>query len=452
MAKTSAYLIPTLVVGATVVVAGCTGSSSSRWGGGTGETGNSSAVEGTVVGSAATVAGVEETVTILGEGISQVDLPVGDEITSGTGEVVVATAGALGTVSDGLRDGMGNYRENDNYLGTTAGGVTGTVSDAGEAVAATGRTVGSLGSLPGLEQLDEQTGLVTALGDAVEEFGFNLAGEGDASLEAGASVEGAGIAIAATGHAAAMTGGTVEGLNTLPVLMQVDEASGLVTALGGTVEELGMNIAAVGDELTLLVADEDSPLAGATTELGVAIRPVLIQGEEGLGHAGDALLIGPVASDMFDEASGVVIGGASEIGSQDPRLAGIESTLGGVGALLSGSGELLTAGGDSSGFAGLDGIGDRFGADGGLPEGSDDPMADLSAALEELTGRLADGGEGLPLDGSDGLGELTGALEGLTGMLADGGDALPLDGGDGLGELTGALEGLTGTLTGGLGD
>lgn len=450
MAKTSAYLVPTLVVGTALVVAGCSGSSSSRYGGGGGggEVGNSSPAEGVMVGSAETVEGVEETVTILGEGISQVELPVGDEITSGTGEIVVATAGALGTVSDGLRDGMGNYRENDNYLGTTAGGVTGTVSDAGDAVAATGRTVGALSTLPGVKELDEKTGLVSKLGGAVEEFGFKIAAEGDATLEAGASVKDARIVIDAAGHAAVQAGGAVEGLNTLPVLMQFDEKTGLVTALGGTVEDLGIKIATIGDELTLVVTDEDSPVAKSTTKLGVAIRPVLVKAEDGLGHAGDALVIGPVASDLLDKAAGVVVDSGAKIGAKDPRLAGLESTLGGVGAMVSASGGLLTAGGESGD---LPGLGDLRGLvdEPGLPHGGDKLKGKLTGLLDDLRGRVDE--PGLPHGGDKLKGKLTGAQDKLTGVLADGEDKLPLDGGDRLGKLTGALEGVTRKLTGGLG-
>lgn len=390
MAKTSAYLFPTLVVGTALVVAGCSGSSSSRWGGGgNGEVGDTSGVQGVVVGAAETTEGVEETVDVIGDGISQAELPVGNEITSGTGEVVSATAGALGSVSGGLRDGLGDYRENDNFVGATAGGVTGAVDDVGETLVA--------------------------------------------------------------------AGGTVEALNTLPVLMQVDEETGLVTALGGTVEELGINVSTLGHELTLAVTDEDSPLAQATTELGGAIRPVLMEVDDGVGHVGDALVIGPVASDLLDEAAGVVVGVGSELGAMDPRLAGLEGTLGGVGALVSETGGLLTAGGEPGDLSGLDGLGDLLGGD-GLP-GESDVLGDLAGALEDLTGTLAGDAGGLPLEG--GLGDLTATLDGLTNALtvdAEGGLGGEAEGsllaadGDGLGQLTGALEGLTGTLTSGLGD
>ncbi|WP_273152795.1 collagen-like triple helix repeat-containing protein, partial [Methylophaga thiooxydans] len=160
---------------------GCSGSSSKsvksssdsdmvEGGGGASAT----AIEKVVADTGDTGEGVATTVRTLGATVSQVDLLGTGEVTSGTGEIITNVGDGVGSLATGLKDGLGALSENDNAIGTTLAGVTGTVFETGEAVSAAGNTIGSLNTLPVFSQIDEATGLLTELDGTVSSLGATV--------------------------------------------------------------------------------------------------------------------------------------------------------------------------------------------------------------------------------------------------------------------------------------
>ncbi len=303
-----------------------------------------SGIEQTAQSGAESGDGVGETVAMLGGEISQTEMPVGGEVTSGTGEVLIALGGGIQTFSSGVDDGLGHYRSEENFLGTTAASGGGLAAGGGEAVVA--------------------------------------------------------------------LGAMIESLNSLPVLMQMDEKSGAVSTLGGIVSELGIKLTAFGDRLSAEFTGGEV-LGAGTSELSAVVRPVLIKTEDGLGQAGDALLIGPVASELLDEAAAVVVASAQEFGALDPRLAGAESIMTGGGHLLSSTGQLLTASDEGDAPIDIGELEDRFRES--FPDGLDggDPVNELVAKLGTFDERFGKDGLDLSPAALEDLSRSAGVLTGL---------------------------------------
>ncbi|MFW5954460.1 MAG: collagen-like triple helix repeat-containing protein [Guyparkeria sp.] len=256
----------------------------------------------------------------------------------------------------GLDEGLGNYRENDNFLGTTFAAGSKGLGESGDVVVASGEMV--------------------------------------------------------------------ESMNGMPVFMQVDESSGAVTALGGTVSDLGVKVTDAGDRFAAEFSD-DTTIGKGTAQLSAVVQPVMMQTEDGVGYAGDALLIGPVASKMLDQSAALFIKGAGVAGAADPRLSGPEKMMTGGAQMVSGGGKLLTAGGDAGNPPGFDGMtpGDIEGMKAGLgPVG--DAVSMLGGAISQVETPVGSevtsgAGEVLVQAGASisaldvsGSGQLVGALDG----------------------------------------
>lgn len=358
-----------------LALAGCSGSGGSTrsassgvdtggggGGGGGGGVASATGVEGVVQDTANIVDGVGGTVARLGDAISQQSLPLlGNSVTSGTGEVITHTGLAVNSLAQGLHDGLGMYRTNDNALGVTVGGVGGAVSDAG-------RGVGALGN-------------------------------------------------------------TVAALNELPVLVQLDGATGVVTKLGATVSALGMKTSMLGDTLTLTFTDEQGHLSGLTGKLTMAVRPVIANVEGTTQYLGDALIIGPVLDEVLSNVGGVLMSVDSKTGGL-PLLSEGGDLAGGVGQLLTTSGTLVTAGDGGNAACGTLGNGIDC-LVGGVFDAVD---THTKGAISPVTG-----GAFVLVDGA------TDVVDGLTGkLLGNAGDLLS---GATLGDkVDGVVVGLTGSV------
>ncbi len=352
------YMTLSLVLSMSV---GCSGSSSKsvksssdgdmvEGGGGA----SASAVEKVVADTGDVGGSVATTVRTLGATISQVDLLGTGEITSGTGEIITNVADGVSSLSTGLKDGLGSLSDNDNAIGTTLAGATGTVAETGEAVAAAGNTI--------------------------------------------------------------------ESINTLPVFAQLDDATGLLTELGGTIGSLGAIVTETGE--TLSVSFEEGALSATTTQLTAVVRPLVTNIDGKTQTIGDALVVGPVGSNLLSElGTAVVVLGNDISDDENAVLAGVGGTVVGAGQLVIDAGGVLSVAEPGQG-----GIGDVFdlaglvdtnelpvvGSDEGglLDGGTDGVVATVTDTVDGLTG----GNGGLLDGGTDGLvGSVTGSVDGLTG-------------------------------------
>ena len=360
MSQRKRFLAPLTAVASALILAGCAGSGGSSLSNGDGSSSgagdNDSGAEQTAQGASTATSGTGETVSTAGEEMKAMDMPVGGEVTSGTGEVLIASSDMFDAFAEGLDEGVGNYRQNDNFLGTTFAAGSKGLGESGDVVVASGEMI--------------------------------------------------------------------ESMNGMPVFMQVDESSGAVTALGGTVSDLGVKVTDAGDRFAAEFSD-DTTIGKGTAQLSAVVQPVMMQTEDGIGYVGDALLIGPVASEMLDRSAALFIKGAGVVGAADPRLSGPEKMMTGGAQMVSGGGKLLTAGGEPGDPPGFDSLkpGDIDGMKAGLgPVG--DSVSMLGGAISQVEtpvgGEVTSGtGEVLVQAGASisaldfsGSGQLAGALDG----------------------------------------
>lgn len=185
--------------------------------------------------------------------VGKVDLPLVGGVTDGLGNVVSNVGDGVNSLATGLSDGLGAITTNDNAIGTTLAGVTGTVSETGEAVS---------------------------------------------SLKT-----------------------SIDGISSLPIFAQLDASTGLLTDLGGTATTLGGTVTAVGDQLTFALTNPDGTIGGLTTELTAVVRPLFTTIDGETKAVGDALVIGPLASNLLEQVGTAVIVLGSEL-SKNAVLAG----------------------------------------------------------------------------------------------------------------------------------
>ncbi len=397
---------------------------------------------------------------------------------SGGGEVVGGNPGE-GPVDgenpgDGPGDGGGGAESTS--VETLVDDTGGVVSSVGTNVTALGATVSQIDVL-GTGAITSGTGdIVSNTGEAVEALGDGLS-DGLGSLSEndnaiGTTLAGATGAVAETGEAVSATGNTVESLNTLPIFAQLDQSTGLLTELGGTVDSLGAVLTETGDGLTVAFTQEDGHLSGLTTELTAVVRPLVTNIGGTTQVVGEVLVVGPIANNILTEVGTAVVVLGNKIGDEDNAvLAGVGGTVAGVGELVVDAGGILsvseTGEGDLFDLAGLlddselplvgSGDGDLLGGTDGL-EGTVTTTVEGLTGGDDLLGGVTDTVEGLT-GGEDLLGGVTDTVDGLTGgddLLGGVTDTVDgLTGGDDLlGGVTDAVDGLTGgdDLLGGVTD
>jgi len=302
-------------------------------------------------------------------------------------------------------------------------------TDTSDVVAGAGQTLSLLGMAIRQEDTPLPAGVTDGAGNVMSEAGFGVSNaalqlhDGLGKLEQndnaiGTTLSGIPVIVAGTGNAVAAGGDAVPALAELPVFMQVEDSSGALTQIGTSLADAGIQISETAEGFAVEMRDPNSPIGSATTQLTVAVRPVLFQVEDGLQQAGDAIVIGPAANDLLNEAGSAIILAGQDLGRQNIAFLGVSRSVQGTGRLVQGAGGLLTTG-KGGGGTGLptDALLASLGG-GGLP--TDD-------LLGGVTGSLSGGaGGGLPTDqllggltGDEAGGDpVTGLLNGLTGSLA----------------------------------
>ncbi|MGK2741369.1 collagen-like triple helix repeat-containing protein [Tepidicaulis sp. LMO-SS28] len=303
-------------------------------------------------------------------------------------------------------------------------------TDASDVVVGAGQTLSLLGMAIKQEDTPLPKGVTDGAGNVISEAGLGVSGaglqlrDGLGKLEendnaVGTTLSGIPVIVAGTGKAVAAGGDAVPGLAELPVFMQIEDSSGALTQIGTSLADAGLQISETADGFAVEMRDPNSPVGSATTQLTVAVRPVLVQAEDGLQQAGDAIVVGPAANDLLNEAGSAIVLAGQDLGRQNIALLGVSRSVQGTGRLVQGAGGLLTTGNGSGGGTGLptDALLGSLGG-GGLP--TDD-------LLGGVTGGLTGGeGGGLPTDqllggltgDEEGSDPVTGLLGGLTGTLA----------------------------------
>jgi hypothetical protein len=194
--------------------------------------------------------------------------------------------------------------------------------------------------------------------------------------------------------------------------------------------------------LTFSLTDENAHLAGLTTELTAVVRPLVVNLGGITQTLGDALVVGPPASNLLQEVGGVVVMLGDDLASGDALLASVGTTVSGAGQLIVDTGGLLSANSNIEGgllqtslLSNANNEGNLLGGNAGLLGGN--------------AGLLGSGQSGGLLGGDAGLlGGVTGTVDGLTGSLLGGSQSGGLLGSDKglLGGVTGTVDGLTGSL------
>lgn len=364
-------------------------------GGGGAEPASETQATENIVQDAATVAdGVGQTLFLASLAVSQQDLPVDDELSNSALGVPQAGANTIYRGSQGLRQGLGELGTNDNAIGTTLAGASGSIADLGYAVSATGDTVSALDTLPVFMQVEENSGALTMIGTRVSELGLTFQE------------------------------------NTEGLALQFEDPN---SPLGSA-----------GIQLTAAIRPVFANVEGTTRKIGDAliIGPM---GSEALDQIGNAIIM---AGEELAAQNPAFTGLGTSFGGG--------GVLGGTGALVRDTGGLISSGEGSGG--GLTGGGlptDTLlaaltGGEGtGLPTDAVlGQLTDSGLPTDDLLGGLTEGG--LPTDqltglvGGEGADPVTGLVGGLTGGLSGGSeDSEEAD------PVTRLISGLTGGLSGG---
>ncbi|NAW57160.1 MULTISPECIES: collagen-like triple helix repeat-containing protein [unclassified Vibrio] len=233
------------------------------------------------------------------------------------------------------------------------------------------------------------------LGGVVTELGSGLPLD-PASLDGNylnTTLEGATGALAQTGTMVVSAGDAIAQLDALPVFVQLNDQTGILTYAGGTVSELGGTLEQVGDTLQFHVADENGGLYNLAATLSAVTAPLVTETNGMIDLKGNALVLFQDTDDL------------QENGPQFVFLTG-NNLVEGTQALLS----------NPEGY--VDGLGTVFIGDNGLTalvmdESSDNTNSILTSTLSTLDTQLSNTGslDGQQvLDGDSTLASVTGVL------------------------------------------
>ncbi|MBR9880524.1 MAG: hypothetical protein GYB17_13625 [Gammaproteobacteria bacterium] len=394
-------------------------------------------LERTIASAGQTGAGAGDAVTALGDGISQQSLGGrGEFVTDGLGNVISNGGQAVSGLSNGLDNGLGNFSNNPNALGTTLAGGGVAVSETGEVVSSLGATVGNLNQLPLVMQLDNRSGAITQLGSSVAALGggvtqagnvltlnFNDDGSHLGGLTREVSAVLRPVVIQTDSGVTQLSQALVVGPEVGSVLIQTGVA---VDGLGGRLGQgndlatgLGAAVSGVGG----IAANTGRLLGGDEARLLSRLDGQGLSQLESAGLLGEGALLSDLGG---GQQGGLEAGLGSQLGGDSNLIAGLNDTLGGDGGLTAGLGNSL--GGDSGGGL-VSGVSDTLTSTLG---GGESGGGLVSGVSDSLTGTLG-GGE-------SGGGLVSGVSDSLTGSLGGG------DSGGGL--VSGVSDSLTGSLGG----
>ncbi|WP_442487270.1 collagen-like triple helix repeat-containing protein [Halomonas litopenaei] len=321
-------------------------------------------------------------------------------------------------------DGIARSSLEGVFLATadTSDGVDTTLTDIGNGIS-------QQSAVPQLASVTEPAGtIVSETGDAVGDISGGVR-DGVGSLSTndnylGTTAAGVTNGVGELGQAVSATGDTVAGLGELPVVMQLDARTGLVTKLGTTVNGLGGKVERAGDALSVNFEDSSEVLGATTTKLGVALRPVLLGTDGKVTRVGQALVLPAQAGNLLLRTGGTLADLGQRIGERYSLLGGAGDSVTGTGNIVIATGELLGGGeGDNGSGGGLGGLLD------GDTSAPDDGRTDLERTVASAgqTGAGAGNavtalGDGISQQSLGGHGEFV--TDGLGNVISNGGQAV----------------------------
>ncbi len=200
---------------------------------------------------------------------------------SGSGMVAGSSSGGSGSPSTSSQSGSTDETTN-------------IVTDSGDMI--------SQGDLPDmLNSITSGSGEVLVnLGDAVSTLGNGLIFDADLLDENYLSnaVEAVAQTTTKLGTTVVSAGDAVAQLDVLPVFVQLNDGTGLLTYAGGTVAELGGVVENVGGWLEYHTSDANGALYGLTHQLSAMTLPIVVQTADMLDVKGKALVLFADAEDM----------------------------------------------------------------------------------------------------------------------------------------------------------
>ena len=323
-----------------------------------------------------------------------------------------------------------------------------TVEDSSDVTGEAGKTIEVLGAtisqteLPVLGTVTDGAGnVVSSIGEGVTDLsngldnGVGNISENDNAL--GTTIAGATGLVSKTGNVVSETGTIVASLETLPVLAQLDEASGVLTTVGGTLDSLSLKVTSIGDYLTLAFVGEGGAASSLTQNLTAVVRPLIINVDGVIKNVGQAIVITPAVTGLIENVgSGVVVLGESFDKQDNIVLASAGGVVKGVGQLLVQVDGNLAIDAEESDAVGLN----AFALTGLLADNDSGDLLNQLLGNGLLLGETSLLAELINQD-QPLLASLTQVLDGLTG------GSLGLLGSNG-GGLLNTVGGVTGSLTG----
>ncbi|MBY5940507.1 collagen-like triple helix repeat-containing protein [Halomonas sp. DP5N14-9] len=409
-------------------------------------------LERTVASAGQTGAGAGDAVTALGDGISQQSLGGrGEFVTDGLGNVISNGGQAVSGLSNGLDNGLGNFSNNPNAVGTTLAGGGVAVSETGEVVSSLGATVGNLNQLPLVMQLDNRSGAITQLGSSVAALGGGVTQAGNVLTlnfnDDGSHLGGLTREVSAVLRPVVIQ--TDSGVTQLSQALVVGpEVGNVLIQAGVAVDGLGGRLGQ-GNDLAAGVGGAVSGVGGIAANTGRLLggdeaRLLSRLDGQGLSQLESAGLLGQGAllSDLGGSQQGGLGGGleaglGDQLGGDSNLIAGLNDTLGGGSGLTAGLGDTL--GGDSGGGL-VSGVSDTLTSTLG---GGDSGGGLVSGVSDTLTSTLGGGDSGGGLVGGT-LDAVGGVTEKLTGDMGSSQDGSSNDAGSNDGLVSSILGGVLG--------
>ncbi|MBR9773043.1 MAG: hypothetical protein GYB54_18195, partial [Gammaproteobacteria bacterium] len=334
--------------------------------------------------------------------------------------------GGDGDGSDGGDGGDGIARSSLEgvFLATadTSDGVDTTLTDIGNGIS-------QQSAVPQLASVTEPAGtIVSETGDAVGDISSGIR-DGVGSLSTndnylGTTAAGVTNGVGELGQAVSATGDTVAGLGELPVVMELDARTGLVTKLGTTVNGLGGKVERAGDALSVNFEDSSEVLGATTTKLGVALRPVLLGTDGKVTRVGQALVLPAQAGNLLLRTGGTLADLGQRIGERYSLLGGAGDSVTGSGNIVIATGELLGGGEGDNGSGG--GLGGLLDGDTSAPEDGRTDLERTVASAGQTGAGAGDAvtalGDGISQQSLGGRGEFV--TDGLGNVISNGGQAV----------------------------
>lgn len=217
-----------------------------------------------------------------------------------------------------------------------------------EGLQSSGETVTGLGDAVSHSPLtDYANSLTTGSGEVLVNLGAVVSGTGNTLTNGLATFDdsmindtGAGVSkvTSQVGSTIVSTGDAVAQLDALPVFVQLNDKTGVLTYTGRKVSELGGKVEQVGDTLEFHFSDEDGGLYSLSSTLSATTAPILTEVDGMLDLKGNALILFENKADIKPAIGQLVyVTGSSLKEGTQALLSDRRGMVQGIGEVLVGS-------------------------------------------------------------------------------------------------------------------